>query len=205
MAATKVDFKRELRALYAPGADPQIVEVPELAFLMVDGRGDPNVAPAYREAVRALYAVSYAAKFALKRAGVLEYGVMPLEGLWWAPDMAAFTTGDKSEWNWTAMIMQPDLVTPDVVAAAKTTAAKNASADAIGRMRLDRFAEGQTAQILHTGPYAAEGPTIARLHAFIAEHGCELRGHHHEIYLSNPSRTTPEKLKTIIRQPVARR
>ena len=203
MAGTKVDLKRELRGLYGAKRDATFVEVPELQFAMVDGHGDPNEAPEYAEAVQALYSVSYTARFALKRApDGLDYGVMPLEGLWWAKDMSAFTTGDKSSWDWTMMIMQPEQVTREVFDDACAAAMKKKSLPAIERLRLESFSEGRSAQLLHVGPYATEGPTIQRLHAFIADHGCEPVGKHHEIYLNDPSRTAPEKLKTIIRQPV---
>jgi hypothetical protein len=201
MAATKVDFKRELREFYTAKPAPAIVEVPELVFLMVDGHGDPNTSAEYREAVSALFSVSYAARFALKRGDILEYGVMPLEGLWWVPDMSAFTTEDKSAWDWTMMIMQPDAVTREVFEAAMEKAAKR-SLPALERVRLERFAEGPAAQVMHRGPYSAEGPTIAALHAFIADQGHELAGKHHEIYLSDPRRSAPERMKTILRQPV---
>ena len=204
MAGAKIDFKRELPELYAPSRKPALVEVPELSFLMVDGHGDPNTSSEYREAVQALYAVSYAVKFAIKRGpDGFDYAVMPLEGLWWVPDMATFTIDDKSDWNWRAMIMQPTPVTDEIVAAVSATATKKKTLAAIGLMRLERFAEGLAAQVLHLGPYAAEGPTIDRLHTFIAEQGYERAGKHHEVYLSDPTRTAPEKVRTIIRQPVA--
>ncbi len=198
----KIDFKRELRGLYASPRKPTAVEVPEMAFLMVDGHGDPNTSAQYRDAVSALFSVSYAAQFALKRAGVIDYGVMPLEGLWWVPDMATFSTEDKSEWDWTMMIMQPDEVTEAVLAEAKANAAAKRSLHAIDRLRLERFAEGLAAQVLHVGPYSAEGPTITALHEFISEQGRELAGKHHEIYLGDPARSAPDTLKTIIRQPM---
>jgi hypothetical protein len=200
--AAKVDFKRELGEFYTARRSPAVVEVPELAFVMIDGHGDPNTSGEYRDAVSALFSVSYAARFALKRAGVIDFGVMPLEGLWWASDMSAFSSGDKSAWDWTILIMQPDEVTADVLADAKVTAAAKAPAAALERLRLERFAEGLAAQVLHVGPYSAEGPVIASLHAFIAEQGRELAGKHHEIYLGDPRRSAPEKLKTIIRQPM---
>jgi len=203
VAGTKVDFKRELRELYSARRDATFVEVPELQFAMVDGHGDPNDAPEYAEAVQALFSVSYTARFALKRApDGLDYGVMPLEGLWWAKDMSAFTAGDKSSWDWTMMIMQPAQVTRAVFEDARVAASRKKSLPAIDRLRLQPFNEGRSAQLLHVGPYAAEGPTIQRLHTFIADHGCELGGQHHEVYLNDPSRTAPEKLRTIIRQPV---
>ena len=203
MAGTKVDFKRELRDFYCATRHPQLVEVPELSFLMLDGHGDPNTAPEYGEAVQALYSVAYTARFALKKApDGLDYGVMPLEGLWWAPDMTVFTTADKSSWDWTMMIMQPAQVTTEVFEDARATASRKKSLPAIERVRLEPLAEGRSAQVLHVGPYAAEGPVIQGLHGFIADQGYELDGKHHEIYLNDPTRSTPEKLRTIIRQPV---
>ena len=201
MAAAKVDFKRELRELYGPPRTASLVQVPELSFLMVDGHGDPNTSAEYREAVSALFSVSYAARFALKRSGVIDYGVMPLEGLWWVPDISEFSIEDKTAWDWTAMIMQPGEVTDPVLENARQAAAKK-ELPALERLRLERFTEGLSAQVLHVGPYSAEGPTIARLHEFIAAQGYERAGKHHEIYLSDPGRAAPEKLKTIIRQPV---
>jgi hypothetical protein len=206
VAGTKIDFKRELRELYSTTRSPTFVEVPELRFAMVDGHGDPNVAPEYGEAVHALYSVAYTARFALKRApDGLDYGVMPLEGLWWAPDMTVFTTADKSSWDWTMMIMQPAQVTSEVFEDARIAAYRKKSLPAIKRLRLEPLAEGRAAQVLHVGPYAAEGPVIQGLHSFIANHDCELVGKHHEIYLNDPTRTAPEKLRTILRQPVRHR
>jgi hypothetical protein len=200
---TRVDLKRELRELYTASRRPGWVEVPELVFLMIDGHADPNTAPEYGEAVRAIYAVAYAAKFVVKRApDGIDFGVMPLEGLWWTPDMATFTTDDKSAWDWTTMIAQPEQVTPEVVERARAKAAGNKALAAIDRVRLERFREGQAAQVMHIGPYATEGPTIHGLHVFIAEQGYERAGKHHEIYLSDPRRSAPEKMKTIVRQPV---
>lgn len=122
---TKIDFKRELRHLYAASADtPVIVDVPEMAFLMVDGEGDPNLSEEYRQAVEALFSVSYALKFTLKRDGTMDYGVMPLEGLWWVDDLSTFTIEDKSSWSWTAMVLQPDEVGAELVGEAISTAAK---------------------------------------------------------------------------------
>ena len=204
MAATKVDFKREHKELYRAGLAPTLVDVPELAFLMVDGHGDPNTATEYTQAIEALYTVSYALKVAIKRApDGFDYGVMPLEGLWWVPEMSDFTTASKSAWDWTAMIMQPDEVTQDLLEDAVTGATAKKSLPAAARLRLERFREGPAAQVMHIGPYSAEGPTIKRLHEFIAESGRTLRGKHHEIYLGDPRRSAPEKLKTVIRQPVS--
>ena len=204
MASPKIDYKRELPDLYTPGVEPLIVNAPELAYLMIDGHGDPNTSAEYGEAIQALYAVAYSAKFAVKGTpGGIDYGVMPLEGLWWTPDMSKFTTENKSAWDWTLMIMQPDQVTAVVVEDASAKAAKKKSLAAISKIRLEGLSEGLVAQITHIGPYAAEGATIQQLHAFIAERGYQLRGKHHEVYLSDPRRVDPEKLKTILRQPVA--
>jgi hypothetical protein len=201
----KIDYKRELRELYAPGGEPVLVHVPELGYSMIDGRGDPNTAPEFSAAVEALFTVAYVAKFAVKRAPEgIDFGVMPLEGMFWTLGSSTFRPEDKSAWAWTMMIMQPGHVTPAVFDEARATATKKKSLEAIGRVRLERFAEGPAAQILHTGPYAAEGPTIQRLYAFIAGQGYERTGKHHEIYLSDPRRAAPEKMKTIIRQPVSR-
>jgi hypothetical protein len=200
----KIDYKRELRELYAAGPDPAIVQVPDLSFLMIDGHGDPNTSAEFTEAVEALYAVAYAAKFALKRTpGGFDYAVMPLEGLWWTPEMSTFTIREKSAWDWTLMIMQPERVTPELYLEACARAAEKRSPAAIDRLRLERFAEGSAAQLMHIGPYDQEGPTIERLHAFIAGQGYERAGKHHEIYLGDPRRSAPEKLRTIIRQPVS--
>lgn len=201
MTAAKVDYKRELRDYYTAKPAPAFVEVPELLFLMVDGHGDPNTSESYGDAVAALYAVSYAAKFALKHAGIADYGVMPLEGLWWSSDMSAFANADKSAWSWTMMIMQPDAVTAEVFEQAVAKAAEKLL-PALAQVRRERFAEGLAAQVMHLGPYSTEGPTIAALHAFIAEHGRDLTGKHHEVYLTDPRRSAPDKMRTILRQPV---
>ena len=202
--ATKFDLRRELKALYGPPAGrPVLVDVPELAYLMVDGEGDPNVSQNYRDAVQALFAVSYAVKYAVKRApGGVDYRVMPLEGLWWVDDMSTFTVDDKTGWKWTALIAQPDLVTGELMHRAVATAAAKRPLPAARQVRLERFREGRAAQVLHLGPFSAEGSTIERLHGFIAEQRLGRRGKHHEIYLTDFTRTAPERLKTVIRQPV---
>ena len=175
--------------------------MPPMSYLMVDGAGDPNNSPAFEAAVGALYSVAYTLKFTIKRsAHPIDYPVMPLEGLWWADDMGAFTRSDRSEWKWTLMIVQPPLVTSSLVADAIGNAGKKPN-PALELLRFERFAEGRSAQIMHLGPYNAEGPNIAKLHDFIAAQGGRLDGKHHEIYMSDMRRTAPEKLKTIIRQP----
>ncbi len=205
MADVRVDYKRELGPCYRAARTPAIVELPELAFAMLDGRGDPNTNPLFGEAVEALYGVAYAAKFAVKRQTGLTYAVMPLEGLWWTPDTPTFAVDDRSAWHWTVMIMQPAAVTADLFDAARAHVTARRPSDAVGRVRLEAYAEGLAAQVLHVGPYATEGPTIVGLHAFIADHGFMPSGKHHEIYLGDPRRSAPEKLKTILRQPVVPR
>ncbi len=173
-----------------------------MQFLMIDGAGDPNTAPEYAAAIQALYSVAYTAKFTLKKTRGIDYPVMPLEGLWWAEDMTLFGVDGKDDWQWTMMIMQPDDVTPEVIEAARHEAARKKENPSLAQLRLAPFHEGLAAQILYVGPYASEGPTIAALHAFIKEHGYSLTGKHHEIYLGDPRRTAPERLRTIIRQPI---
>ena len=198
----KVDLKRERRELYAPRRTPHLVDVPPALFLVVDGRGDPS-GDAWPEAVSALYSVAYAARFALKRSGVLDYGVMPLEALWWADDWSAFPSDDRSAWQWTAMVLQPPEVTSAVLEQARAVTAAKRPSPVLDRLRLEVFAEGRAAQVLHVGPYREEGPTIAALHAFVAEQGLSLSGRHHEVYLGDPRRAAPERLRTVLRQPVA--
>ncbi len=200
---TKTDFKRELHELFAPPRQPVIIDVPELSFLMIDGHGDPNTCPDYRAAIEALFSVSYTLKFTIRSMpNGIDYGVMPLESVWWGKDVEAFTASDKSAWSWTAMIMQPDLVTAELVAEAVTAARRKRPIPAADVMRLERFREGLSAQLLYVGPYADEGPTIAALHSFIAQRGYVPAGRHHEVYLGDPRRSAPEKLRTVIRQPV---
>ena len=198
----KIDLKKELKSLYQPSAKAvALVEVPAMNYLMIDGEGDPNTSKAYTAAIETLFAVAYTVKFAVKRAQEIDYGVMPLESLWWADDMAAFSAGDKSKWKWTAMIMQPSFVTAAIVAAAITDVKKKKNPPAIGKVRFESLSEGTCAQTLHVGPFSEEGPTIARVHEFIRARG-KLVGKHHEIYLSDIRKAAPEKWKTVVRQPM---
>jgi hypothetical protein len=190
----KIDFKKDLKHLYNPAQKEfSVVDVPPLKFMMLDGHGDPNTAPAYQEAVEALYAVAYKLKFMSKKEKGMDYVVPPLEGLWWAEDMETFTTSrDKNAWDWTMMIMQPEWVTLEMVAEA-----------VLPKLRLETYHEGLAVQILHLGSYDDEAPTIARMHdEFIPQNGYTETGKHHEIYLSDPRQVAPEKLKTVLRQPV---
>jgi len=172
-----------------------------MQYLKIDGVGAPE-GDAYAEAVGWLYAVAYPIKFSSKSELGRDYTVPPLEGLWWAEDMSAFTTDDRDSWLWTMMIMQPEWITSEVFDAGVTKAATKLGT-APETLRLESFSEGRSVQIMHVGPFADEAPTIARLHGqFLPENGLVENGHHHEIYLSDPRRTAPEKLKTVLRQPV---
>lgn len=198
----KIDLKRDWKELYNPSVRAvSVVNVPAMNYLMVDGHGDPNVAQEYADAVQALYALAYALKFKIKKENGVDYAVMPLEGLWWVDDMSKFTIEDKGAWDWTMMILQPEPVTAKMVQQTMGEVAKKKEFAALPRVRFEKFAEGSAAQILHIGPYAAEGPAIEKLHAYILASGHALAGKHHEIYLGDPRKTAPAKLKTILRQP----
>lgn len=201
---SKIDLKKELKDLYEVShKEPAIVRVPALRYIMADGEGDPNTAAAYKEAVEALFTLSYTIKFMLKKGSAqVDYGVMPLQGLWWTEDMAQFSIKNKNNWKWTAMILQPDHITREIFEAGAELAKKKKPLPALPELRLETFEEGLCAQILHMGPYAAEAPTIEKLHRFIKENDCELTGKHHEIYMSDVRKTAPDKLKTILRQPM---
>lgn len=200
---SKLDLKRELKHLYQASAKEVVeVDVPAMRFLMIDGEGDPNTSPSYVAAVEALFSVSYTAKFMVKKgAQQLDYAVMPLEGLWWSDDLSSFITRDKSQWKWTMMINQPDLADDAVIEGAIDQVKRKKGLPALDLLRLERFAEGRCAQVLHIGPFDQEGPTIQRVHDFIGERSA-LAGKHHEIYLSDVRRADPAKWKTIIRQPM---
>ena len=199
----KTDFKKQLKHLYNPPKRFTVVDVPPMNFVMIDGHGDPNTAQEYKDAVEALYAVAYKVKFASKRELDQDYVVPPLEGLWWAEDMGAFIERDKSTWDWTMMIMQPAWISQEMLTEAIQQVAKSKELPALPRLRFETYNEGLSVQILHVGSYDDEGPTIARLHnEFLPQNGYTEAGKHHEIYLSDPRRTAPEKLKTVLRQPV---
>lgn len=198
-----IDLKKTLyRDHYTAAAAPALVDVPARRFAMIDGAGDPNTAAEYRDAVEALYPIAYGLRAAVKKATGDAYVVMPLEGLWWVEDMTQFSIDDKSDWLWTAMICVPEAVTDDMAAEVIPAVTAKKRLTAGSRVRVETFTEGLAAQILHVGPYAAEAPTIAALHQFIDDSGCQLTGKHHEIYLSDPRKVDPAKLRTIIRQPV---
>lgn len=200
---SKIDFKKELKHLYSASAkQTTFVDVPTLNYLSIDGAGDPNMSGEYQLAVQALFSLAYTIKFAIKKGATgIDYAVMPLQGQWWVDDMRQFSVARKDEWQWTLMIMQPPLVTEDIVKACREELAKKKDLAALPKVQFAAFTEGKAAQILHIGPFSEEGPTIARLHRCIEESGASLAGKHHEIYLSDIRRAAPDKWKTIIRQP----
>ena len=205
----KIDFKKEWKHLYKPsGKEFEVVEVPPTQYLMVDGHGTPGVVQEYKDALEALYAVSYKLKFASKKEMEKDYVVPPLEGLWWAENMESFTTErDKSQWDWTMMIMVPDWITQEMVERFIKDVSKKKDLPALGKMRLETLEEGLCVQIMHHGSYDDEAPTLDKLHhEWIPENGYQMVGKHHEIYIKagDPRKAPvdPAKLRTVLRQPI---
>ena len=200
----KTDYKKELKHLYRPSTKKvEIVDVPTMNFLMIDGQGDPNTSQAFQDAISTLYPLSYTLKFMIKKGDTgIDYGVLPLEGLWWADDMSSFVTGNKDKWKWTLMIMQPEFITMEMVQEAIEQVKVKKNPVSLPLVRFESFKEGKSAQTMHVGPFSEEGPTVEKVHAFINDDGQRLTGKHHEIYLSDIRRAAPEKWKTIIRQPM---
>jgi hypothetical protein len=201
----KIDLKKQLDCYAARRSEFRILEVPPANYLMIDGEGDPNT-PVFTEATESLYPLAYAIKFASKRELGRDYVVPPLEGLWWADDMAAFTARrDKSRWSWTLLIMQPEWIDASLVDAARRTVEAKGAPTRLHDIRFATLEEGLCVQTLHIGSFDDEAPVLARLHdEFIPANGLRMTGRHHEVYLSDPRRTAPEKLRTILRQPVER-
>lgn len=198
----KIDYKKELSQLYKVSSKKvEFIKVPEMNFLMIDGKGSPDSMD-YKEAIEALFGVSYTLKFMIKKGDLqIDYGVMPLEGLWWVDDMNKFSVDKKEEWLWTAMILQPNIVSEEMVDLALEQVKIKKNPKALSKIKFQSYQEGKSAQILHIGPFSEEGPTVQKVHDFISENKGILKGKHHEIYLSDIRRAAPEKWKTIIRQP----
>lgn len=199
----KIDYKKELKHLYnASKTKVEVVDVPAMNFLVVDGKGNPNTSIDYKNAVEALFSVSYTLKFMVKKGKQeIDYGVMPLEGLWYVDDMSMFDADKKDDWKWNSMIMQPELITKELVEEAMEQVKLKKDLPALDKIRFESFKEGKSAQLMHIGPFSEEGPNIHKIHEFIHSNGKSLSGKHHEIYLSDIRRAAPEKWKTIIRQP----
>lgn len=200
----KVDYKKELKDFYNPSTKAvSEVTVPKMNFLMVDGKGDPNTAKEYADAIQTLYPVAYTIKFSIKKSGGEDFGVMPLESLWWSDNFDDFINGNKDNWQWTAMIMQPACVTKEIFEKALEEVKSKKNPASIDKVRFESFDEGKSVQIMHIGPFAAEGPNIQKIHDHIKEIGGKFDGKkqkHHEIYLSDFRRVAPEKLRTVVRQ-----
>lgn len=188
----------------APTKAPEVVTVPEMKYLMIDGTGDPNNSQSFKDAMQALFSIAYTIKFGRKKAGKESgYKITPPEGLWWSDDPHAFEPdGDRSNWRWTLMLAQPGFITQHEVEKAKTEVAAKKDIPSLASVRFEKLKEGRCVQMMHVGPYSAERPTIEKLHVFAHEHGFSLAGKHHEIYLGDPRRAKPERLKTILRHPV---
>ena len=203
MNMEKIDLKKEFKAFYNPPTkEVTLIDVPKMNFIMIDGQGAPE-SPQFAQSIQALYPIAYTIKFDKKKAGGTDYGVMPMEGLFWADDMKVFMpeTADRNKWQWTLMIMQPDFITRKDFENAVAAAGKKKDNPLIDKVRFESYTEGKSTQIMHIGPYSAEGPNIQKLHHKIVEIGGKLSGKHHEIYLSDPRRVTPDKMKTVVRQP----
>jgi hypothetical protein len=203
---TRYDVKRELKQCYAPkNTDWALVDVPAQQFIAVDGRGDPNTSPDYARAVEALYTVAYTIKFASKRTLDRDFVVGPIEGLWWSDRPEVFITRDKGAWHWRMLISQPDWITEDLIDECRQAALAKKKLATIADVRRETLEEGTSAQLLHVGSYDDEGPALARLHhEYLAANDLTMSGHHHEIYLGDPRRTEPARLRTVLRQPVRR-
>lgn len=198
----KIDYKKKLKHLYGPTSKRiEFINVPALSYLMIHGKGEPG-GQEYTDAVQALYPVAYTIKFSIEKNAGIDYGVLPLEGLWWAEDMRDFAKGNRERWLWTMMIMQPEHVTQEIFDESITQVKVKKDPAALEKVEFQSFTEGSCAQILHIGPFSEEGPTVQKVHDAIAKEGYSLTGKHHEIYLSDMRRASPEKLRTIIRQPM---
>ena len=200
----KIDFKKEYKSFYYPSSKKfEIINIPTMKFLMIDGEGNPNTAKSYKDAVETLFSVSYKLKFLIKKSELeIDYKVMPLEGLWYAKPDQGLNIDDKESWNWTAMIMQPEFIKSDMIELAVNEVKKKKSLESLSVLRFEEFQEELCAQILYIGPYSEEAPTIEKMHSYITENRYTFNGKHHEVYLNDPQRTSPEKLKTILRQPI---
>jgi hypothetical protein len=210
-----IDGKRLFREFYSPPRRPVIVDVPEFAFVMVDGAGEPESSESFQASIGALYGTVYTLKFLPKKRPGLAWPawkIMPLEGLWMGDGESGITMADALDaqvdpadacWSWTLLIAVPDFfIADDVDLAKEELRRKGKGSPQLDGLRLERFAEGLAVQTMYVGPYDQERETIEAMHAFAHEQGYELRARHHEIYLGDPRRTAPEKLKTVIRHPI---
>ncbi|WP_455383477.1 GyrI-like domain-containing protein [Salinispira pacifica] len=198
---TKIDLKKSLSPCYRAAAKVALVEVPPITFITVQGSGDPNSSQDFIDAMAVLYGLAYTLKFSCKADG-RDFTVMPLEGQWWSADDAHFAEASRDEWNWKMMIAVPDFIDGELFERACTTLERKKNPAGLSKAALETITDGLSAQFLYVGPYSGEAPFIAEMHRWVQEQGYRLRSRHREIYLGNPQRVAPEKLKTIIRHPV---
>ena len=204
-AKKKLDYKKEFPDLYKPSLkEPTIIKIPKMMFFMIDGTGDPNTSEEYKEIVQLLYNISYALKMKVikKETPSKDYVVPPLEGLWYMPKMEEWSMDEKDKWEWTMMIRIPDFVKDSQIKKAMKILKETKNPSSFSKLRYEQYNEGICVQIMYLGPYDEEPPTIKKMHQFAEKNGYNLNGHHHEIYLSDPRRVEPERLKTILRQPI---
>jgi hypothetical protein len=202
----KIDFKKSLDSYRAENHTFRIIDVPKMQYLMIDGHGDPNTSQEFKDAIVALYPIAYKLKFASKKELSKDYVVMPLEGLWWSEDMSTFTSArDKSQWDFTLMIMQPEWITRDMFDAAVQKVAEKDPPMNLPKVRFETYEEGRCVQTLHVGSFDDEAAVLKQMHEeFIPQNGLNLAKKHHEIYLSDFRKVAPDKLRTILRQPVTK-
>jgi len=204
-----IDLRKQMKDLWSPPAGKVVlVTVPAMPYLVIEGVGNPSTSRAFQEAIQALYSAAYTMKFGAKSAGVAEWKVMPLEALWWKPSGRDLSDADYAattpvEMAWKALLMQPTVVTGDMLEQAKAEVVrKKKDVPALAQVRLETWAEGLCAQTMYVGPYEGERATIDMMHTWMVANGYRSRGRHHELYLSDPNRTAPERLRTILRLPV---
>jgi hypothetical protein len=199
----KLDLRKALKQYYNPPAgEVEFVKVPPMKYIMVDGNGEPG-GEGFQQAMGAIYNVAYTMKFRSKKLLKKDYNVMAPEGLWWVKG-GKIDPKKPGDWLWTLMAVLPDFVTPKLFSESKAEVRRKKNSPGLDRARLETFDEGLCVQTLHIGPYSAETTTINKMEAFAKEHGYEMVGKHHEIYLGDPRRAAPSKLKTILRHPVAK-
>ena len=206
----KIDLRKQYKEFYNPPADHvTIVTIPTFQFVMIDGRIEPGTtpgtSPSFQQAMDVLYGAAYTLKFMskLRRENPIDYTVMGLEALWWIED-GEFDITKPDNWYWTAMILQPDHITDDMFREAQIKIKEKKPNPGIDKLRLDKFNEGLCVQIMHVGPYATEPITVKKMGEFTAQNGYQMQHKHHEVYIGNPLRADPARLKTILRHPIKR-
>lgn len=207
--ADKIDFVKQDKKLYYGSPEPEIMAVPKMRYLMIDGEGAPEGNPRFQQAMGALFGVAYTIRFMGKKgptpAGYREFKVAPVEGLWWMDDGTEFDQARPADWRWTLLIRMPEFVDTAVVSSVIADLVEKKKDTSYMQVRVEDLAEGRAVQLLHVGPYDAEGPNLDKMVAYTKGQGYAYTGKHHEIYLGDPRRTAPDKLKTLLRHPVAKR